>query len=336
MVVAEVSAGVWVSLVFTALGCARPSALAVKRPVNAAVTQSPRPSPSMVAPDAALAEAICTGNLAAVEQRLAAGVSADAAYEGCSLLIGAIGCFQTAVAKLLLERGANPSSHSPEGATAFQLAMGNPAEVAQLLLEHGFPVNESTPEGYAPLHMAAMTKRADIVKLLLARGANPNVTDRQGFTPLAFAVNGNDLTSISELLAGGADPTLAGADSSPPLQGASSAPAFELLRDAVWAHEPQHSVTIPPLLLINLLAGSDAAAPACREQSPAGGVAAELWVSFVVEPDGSVSGAAAIPTLGNVRDQRVIRCVLGLVRAARFPKVSLAASYMHRFQLSRP
>lgn len=335
----RVLAGVWVSATFGALSCAGPATTAVKQPVSAQAEQAPRPGPPppAIAPDAALSEAICTGDLAAVERKLTAGVSVDAVYEGCSLLVGAIGCSQPEVVKLLLERGANPSSQNAEGVTALSLATwSGMLDVVRLLLDHHVPVDEPTPDGHTALHQAAMSKRLDVMKLLLARGANPNAFDHDGFTPLAFAVNGDAVELIAVLLASGADPTLAREGTGSPLAGAQSVAAFELLRDAQQVRYPGRPATVPLPLILSLFKASDAAARACFERAKPRPAAPELWVSFEIEADGYLSKAEAVPSMSNVRDPQVIRCVLDSVRKLSFPRASQAASYLHHFTLASP
>jgi ankyrin repeat protein len=59
--------------------------------------------------------------------------------------------------------------------------------VARLLIEKGADVNARSPYGNTPLHWAVLYKRPELVEYLLANKADVNVANKDGKTPLAFA-----------------------------------------------------------------------------------------------------------------------------------------------------
>ena len=52
-------------------------------------------------------------------------------------------------------------------------------EIAKLLLERGADPNIGDIYGWAPLHEAAQWGRTEVARLLLKRGANPNAKDKK-------------------------------------------------------------------------------------------------------------------------------------------------------------
>jgi len=77
-------------------------------------------------------------------------------------------------AKLLVEAGANPSDHDAWGVSATALAtFAGHGELARLLLDKGADPNNDTP-GFTALHCAIMQRDEATVAALLAHGANPN------------------------------------------------------------------------------------------------------------------------------------------------------------------
>lgn len=96
-----------------------------------------------------------------------------------------------AAAALLLDRGADVHARS-RNATAntalhATLAMSQDLAVARLLLERGADPDAIGGAGWRPLHVAASRGSADAVTLLLAHGATPAATDDAGATPADVA-----------------------------------------------------------------------------------------------------------------------------------------------------
>jgi len=55
------------------------------------------------------------------------------------------------------------------------IACRNRVEVAQVMLDAGANINETTKQGFTPLHCAVRGAQVDIAKLLLDKGANLNI-----------------------------------------------------------------------------------------------------------------------------------------------------------------
>ncbi len=96
---------------------------------------------------------------------------------------------EVAVARTLLDQGADPNSRDDHGATLLSIAANEEysAEKTILLLDHGASVNLANGAGDTPLMIAADRYQADIVKALLDRGANANAVDRGGNSVLMRA-----------------------------------------------------------------------------------------------------------------------------------------------------
>jgi ankyrin repeat protein len=87
---------------------------------------------------------------------------------------------QESVARLLLERGADPSgaAHiSPFATPLHTAAAANQPEIARLLIEKGALIDARQQGGYTPLMIACVQGRRAIVDLLLQAGADPGLTD---------------------------------------------------------------------------------------------------------------------------------------------------------------
>lgn len=102
----------------------------------------------------------------------------------------AIGQGQTAVAKLLLDRGADPNGKGNSPLSAAACEEGR-SEIARILLERGAEVGMA-------LHNAANQGDADLVQLLLAHKVDRSLRDDESRTPLHVAVMCSEDDRIQE------------------------------------------------------------------------------------------------------------------------------------------
>lgn len=164
---------------------------------------------------------------------------------------GSRGDLDKNIAKLLLERGANPKL-APDVLAMF----AGDAAMVRWLLDHGAPVNGAVgsatplnaalhagnnesvmillnaggdPKLGAPLIMACDDQyeiRFSVVSALLARGADPNVRGIMRRTPLHYAAHTSKLNVIKLLLKNGANPNLRDEEGNTPLHFAAARGLF--------------------------------------------------------------------------------------------------------------
>ena len=79
--------------------------------------------------------------------------------------------------------------------------------VARFLIEHGANVNENSKMG-SPLMAAVVKGNNEIAALLIQKKANVNTTDEKGTTALIYAVQFGNAAIIKELLLNKADKTI--------------------------------------------------------------------------------------------------------------------------------
>ena len=124
-----------------------------------------------------------------------------------------------AVARLLLERGAEVNARTNRGSTPLHIAANyGRVEVVRMLLEHGANVGAEDDEGRTPLHVAAGFEllnadydtvkvgngRAEVIRVLLDHGANVGAKDGEGRTPLHLAADYGKVEIVRVLLEHGA------------------------------------------------------------------------------------------------------------------------------------
>ena len=95
---------------------------------------------------------------------------------------------QTAIAKLLIRRGADVNRVNPHqlfgaGPLHFAAQFAD-ADTTEALIRQGANVNAQNKFGETPLHLAAERGNVDIIKLLLASKADPNVRDDDHLLPI--------------------------------------------------------------------------------------------------------------------------------------------------------
>jgi 7,8-dihydropterin-6-yl-methyl-4-(beta-D-ribofuranosyl)aminobenzene 5'-phosphate synthase len=147
-------------------------------------------------------EAVIKGDLDAVQAILKADadlLEARSSDNFTPLLLASIHG-QTAIARFLIEKGANIHAGDNENSTPLHnaAASGHP-NIVSLLIDKGARINQCDGNGMTALHFAASYGRPGCAKLLIEKGANVNAREINGRTPLFFnARQGNK--EIFELL----------------------------------------------------------------------------------------------------------------------------------------
>ncbi|XP_019718172.1 cyclin-dependent kinase 4 inhibitor D [Hippocampus comes] len=92
------------------------------------------------------------------------------------------------VRRILEECRLHPDTVNEFGRTALQVMMMGNTRVARLLLERGADPNVQDAGGTAPVHDAARTGFVDTLKVLVEHGASVNVADHGGALPIHLAI----------------------------------------------------------------------------------------------------------------------------------------------------
>jgi ankyrin repeat protein len=129
--------------------------------------------------------------------------------EGTTPLMRAARAGDTAVIRLLLERGADPKVATKDGNTALMFAAGvgyrdkntrgserDALEAVKIFVDAGLDVPRVNGRGESALHGAADRGADTIVQFLVDRGAELNVKTKQGFTPLDVALGKASLIQL--------------------------------------------------------------------------------------------------------------------------------------------
>jgi len=121
---------------------------------------------------ATLHEAAKAGDLKAVQDFLSKPLPLDAQdAEGITALGYAIGANRIGVAKLLLDRRANPFAVDSSGNSALHYAAGyGRLELLDYLLKVGASVNQSIAQGQTPLAVAKLNDQQRTIRVLQAQG----------------------------------------------------------------------------------------------------------------------------------------------------------------------
>jgi len=209
----------------------------------------PKPSASNSSKDRVqqYIRAAATGNVKRVRELLDAGMEVNAFFKGANALIFAAKKGRTRVVRLLLERGADPSTKTRTGkyagnslplhALALAAEEGH-LEIVHLLIRAGAEVNHSITYDRDALCAAATGGHAEVVRELLAAGhqidagvgltalraavfwnrgqgaalllitAGVKVDGEAGANLLMTAAGNRMLSTVKALLDAGADPTL--------------------------------------------------------------------------------------------------------------------------------
>ncbi|KAK5048279.1 hypothetical protein LTR84_005949 [Exophiala bonariae] len=107
---------------------------------------------------------------------------------GTTALIRSTSENDVTLAKMLIERGADPYGCNWYGSSLHCVAESGHCEVMEYLLNLGLDVDSRDHHGRTPLHCAAQRGRSGVVRLLLDRGASIDVISNAGLTPLGEAV----------------------------------------------------------------------------------------------------------------------------------------------------
>jgi ankyrin repeat protein len=128
---------------------------------------------------------------------------------GATPLMRAARSGDTAVMRLLLEKGANPKLATTDGNNALMFAAGvgyrdkytrgtdqEALEAVKIMMEAGLDIHAANAKGETALHGAAFRGADVIVQFLVDHGADINAKTKRGFTPLDIA-RGKD--SVAQL-----------------------------------------------------------------------------------------------------------------------------------------
>lgn len=83
-----------------------------------------------------------------------------------------------------------------DGETALHVAVETDVAIAKLLLEHGANPNIQDDIGQTPLHIVVLRRHDDIIPLLMKYHADPNIKDKFGETPLSDARKSGDARAV--------------------------------------------------------------------------------------------------------------------------------------------
>lgn len=95
-----------------------------------------------------------------------------------TVLHAAVSSDRVELVKLLLAKGANPTTHCPDG-WATPLHLGESAEIAKLLLDAGAEIDAVDDNGDTPLTRCGGIKLVEKCNLLLDRGASVKTLNQQ-------------------------------------------------------------------------------------------------------------------------------------------------------------
>jgi len=146
---------------------------------------------------------------AEVKELLARGADPNARNDsGVAALIPATDNLETA--RLLVEAGADVTARTEAGDSALIVAArrAGAARVVAYLLDKGADISASTKDGATALHRAAESGDMDMLTLLLDRGADVNARRKSGRSPLASAVVFGHGAAVRYFLSKGAKPNL--------------------------------------------------------------------------------------------------------------------------------
>jgi ankyrin repeat protein len=156
-------------------------------------------------------DAVRRGDVARVRALLDSNTPPDLnlpARDGLTPLLWAAQANDIALARTLLEAGADPNSANRYGISPLWLAATNrSAALVELLFAYGADAAATMPHGETVLMAAARAGDAASIRLLIAAGADPNAAETShGETALIWAAAENHPDAVRALVADGADP----------------------------------------------------------------------------------------------------------------------------------
>lgn len=160
---------------------------------------------------ASLEEAIARGDVADVQRHLERDPAAVNGSERSRLrpLHQAILRRRVEVARVLLERGADPRLADASARSPLQMAVERGDEaLVNLLLNAGAEVNVRDKAGWTPLHHAGAKNQVAIARRLLDGGADARLLSELGGTALHEAAVGGGPDLLQLLIERGADPAV--------------------------------------------------------------------------------------------------------------------------------
>lgn len=137
-------------------------------------------------------EAIVAGKIDIVADSLESdkGIANKYSNDGFTSLSLAAFFDQTSIAKLLLEKGADPNLHAtnPSKVNPLHSAVAKEnLELCKLLIDYGVNINAPQMQNVTALHSAAHRGNLKLVKLLVENGANSKLEMDNGDTALSIA-----------------------------------------------------------------------------------------------------------------------------------------------------
>ena len=125
-------------------------------------------------------------SVAACERLLDAGVPVDVGAGGIGTALGSA-AWDVDIARLLLDRGADPNAANELGLTPLMLAYDG--AFCRLLLEAGADLQAMDKEGRDALSHAANTRGGhELIPILVAAGADPRRHSFKGLAPMGYAI----------------------------------------------------------------------------------------------------------------------------------------------------
>ncbi|XP_054239327.1 kinase D-interacting substrate of 220 kDa isoform X5 [Indicator indicator] len=186
----------------------------------------------------ALISAAKEGHAAIVAELLSHNVSLEHRdLGGWTALMWASYKGRTEVAKLLLEKGANPNITGMQYSVypIIWAAGRGHADIVHLLLQHGAKVNCSDKYGTTPLVWASRKGHLECVKYLLQMGADVDQEGANSMTALIVAVKGGYTDSVKEILKRNPNVNLTDKDGNTALMIASKEGHTEIVQDLLDA-----------------------------------------------------------------------------------------------------